>query len=97
MNVLKDYRDCYECLSTQFEEAGGGEFYAEDTENSQTGRRINRYAAWIGCLHHAACVVPLRSCVRCNFTIGKDTTKKNRGTARSRPSVFLLANCINVY
>mgnify|MGYP007120195825 CR=1 FL=1 len=23
--------------------------------------------------------------------------EKNRGTARSRPSVFLLANCINVY
>ena len=29
MNVPKDYQDCYEYLSAQFEEVGGYEFYAE--------------------------------------------------------------------
>ena len=37
MNVPKDYQDCYEYLSAQFEEVGGYEFYAElfpDIESS---------------------------------------------------------------
>ena len=37
MSVPKDYQDCYEYLSAQFEEVGGYEFYAElfpDIESS---------------------------------------------------------------
>jgi len=37
VNVPKDYQDCYEYLSAQFEEVGGYEFYAElfpDIESS---------------------------------------------------------------
>ena len=44
MNVPKDYQDCYEYLSAQFEEVGGCEFYEElFPDNEITGEHKERH------------------------------------------------------
>ena len=44
MSVPKDYQDCYEYLSAQFEEVGGCEFYEElFPDNETTGEHKERH------------------------------------------------------